>query len=143
MPRIIAILLLFSSPCFAGGIHQWRDKDGTVHFGDNPPASVQAKTVTVKPNVYKSPNVEGLSRLFPPTDKVILYSASWCKYCKKARSYFRAQNIPFTEYDVETSEKGRRDYERLGGHGVPVILVGKQRLNGFSESAFERIYRGK
>ncbi|WP_198147347.1 glutaredoxin family protein [Gilvimarinus polysaccharolyticus] len=32
--------------------------------------------------------------------RVVMY-ASWCGYCKKARRYFRANNIPFTEYDIE------------------------------------------
>jgi hypothetical protein len=48
----------------------------------------------------------------------------------------------FSEYDVDKSSKGKRDFKKLGGKGVPVILVGKQRMNGFSAGKFEKIYGG-
>lgn len=44
------------------------------------------------------------------------------------------------EYDVEKSSKGKRDFKRLGGTGVPIILVGQKRLNGFSWETFEKLY---
>lgn len=142
-PSAIMISLLFSGACASADIHQWRDKDGITHFGDNPPVDVRAETVTVKPNVYQSPSIETLSGPFPQKERVILYSASWCGYCRKARSYFRARGIPFTEYDVEKSEQGKRDYKRLGARGIPIIVVGKKRLNGFSEETFEKIYHSR
>jgi glutaredoxin len=69
-----------------------------------------------------------------------MYSASWCGVCDRARRYFRAHAIAFREYDVETTAKGRLDYRRLRATGVPVILVGEKRLDGFSERSFERLY---
>jgi glutaredoxin len=74
------------------------------------------------------------------TPDVILYSASWCGYCRKAREYFKKKGIPFVEIDVEMSTKGREDFARLHGRGVPLILVGDQRLNGFSRYRFDRLY---
>ncbi len=70
-----------------------------------------------------------------------MYSTVWCGYCKKARRYFKEKGIPFQEYDTETTQKGREDYKKLNGTGVPIILVGKKRMNGFSPSGFERLYR--
>jgi glutaredoxin len=72
---------------------------------------------------------------------VTLYSASWCGVCRRARSYFNRNRIPFTEYDVEQSERGRQDYRALQGRGVPIILVGATRMNGFSPDAFDAMYR--
>ncbi|MGI9290354.1 MAG: glutaredoxin domain-containing protein [Gammaproteobacteria bacterium] len=69
-----------------------------------------------------------------------MYSTEWCGVCKKARNYFTANDIPFKEYDVEKSTKGARDYKKLNARGVPVILVGKSRLNGFSSGKFENLY---
>jgi glutaredoxin len=69
-----------------------------------------------------------------------MYSTVRCGYCRKARAYFKANGIAFTDYDVETSDKGRQDYRRMGARGVPVILVGDQRMMGFSESAFASLY---
>ncbi len=42
-----------------------------------------------------------------------MYSTSWCGYCKKTHDYFNSNNIAFEEYDVETTTKGKRDYEKL------------------------------
>jgi glutaredoxin len=125
----------------AAQVHQWRDKDGKIYFGDRPPPNVQSTQVTVKPNVYSSPSIENLSKLLTPSNKVVLYSTTWCGYCKQARKYFQAQGIAYTDYDVETTEKGKRDYARMGAHGVPIILVGGKRLNGFSEESFQSLYR--
>ncbi|MCP5149856.1 MAG: glutaredoxin family protein [Chromatiales bacterium] len=123
----------------AAEIHKWTDALGRVHFGDRPPRDVNAEVVTVRPNVYESPSSERLSSDFGNDASVVLYSTTWCVHCKRAREYFAEKGIPFEEYDVETTDKGRRDYARLRARGVPVILVGGQRLNGFSAAAFERL----
>jgi glutaredoxin-like YruB-family protein len=70
-----------------------------------------------------------------------MYSTAWCGYCKKARKYFTSKGIAFIEYDIEKNARAKRDYDALGGKGVPVILVGKKRMNGFSPQGFDRIYK--
>jgi glutaredoxin len=70
-----------------------------------------------------------------------MYSARWCGVCKQARRYFRDHRVPFQEHDIETSDKGRRNFNRLGGRGVPLILVGDRRMRGFSAGRFEQLYR--
>lgn len=62
------------------------------------------------------------------------------KLKKRARSKTRAQHRPFTEYDIEKSQSAASRYKEIGATGVPVILFGDKRMNGFSESGFERIY---
>jgi hypothetical protein len=44
------------------------------------------------------------------------------------------------DYDVESSAKAKREYDAMGGQGVPITLVGESRMNGFSEAGFRRIY---
>lgn len=134
------LLCLASAGGTAGDIHQWTDADGKIHFGDRPPADVETTLVTVKPNVYTSPSIETTAVALSEPDEVVMYSAEWCGYCKKARRYFVANGIRFKEYDVEKSRKGQRDFKKLRAKGVPVILVGDQRMNGFSESAFRKLY---
>ena len=141
---VVFFLLLASAPLGAE-IHKWVDEHGNVHFGDRPPADAATTAVDVRPNVYSSPSIEALADVFTKNaaeadQRVVLYSTTWCGYCRKARNYFRQQGIAFDEYDVENSAKGKQDYARLGARGVPVILVGGQRLNGFSVEAFDRLY---
>jgi len=131
--------LLFSMGAFAE-ILKWTDSDGKVHFGDRPPADAVTSVVKVKINTYESPNVEAMQDVLNPKDKVVMYSAEWCGVCKKAKKYFKANNIPYKDYDIDKSSKGKKDFKKLGAKGVPVILVGKKRLNGFSAGSFESIY---
>ncbi len=138
--RLTVALLVLAMPAVAGDIHRWTDEEGNIHFGDRPPASVDSEAISVKPNVYESPTIVR-NELGTPNSNVVLYSAEWCGYCKKARRYFRANNIQFKEYDVEKSQKGKRDYKKLNATGVPDILVGNKRLNGFSEEAFQNAYK--
>ena len=143
MQHLVIILLFFAGACSGADIHQWRDRDGGVHFGDLPPPDVQSERVMVEPNVYAGTGTAKPSAIPQQHHRVVLYSTTWCGYCRKARNYFRARKIRFEEYDVEKSLKGKRDYKRLGARGVPIIFVGKQRLDGFSQAAFESLYRAR
>jgi len=73
--------------------------------------------------------------------QVVMYATSWCPYCEQARQYFRQRGIPYVEHDIENDAAARRDYRAFGGRGVPLILVGRRRMNGFSIGGFEKIYR--
>lgn len=60
---------------------------------------------------------------------------------KKARRYFQKNGIAFIEYDIEKDKAAARRHKKLGGTGIPLILFGKKRMKGFSESRFERMYQ--
>jgi glutaredoxin len=64
---------------------------------------------------------------------VILLTTARCGFCKLAKNYLDKHDILYTELDVEQSEKGRRLYEELNGRGVPIILIGDTRIDGYSE----------
>ncbi len=65
----------------------------------------------------------------PP--RITLYSTPACSYCQQARLFLKAHKLRFQEFDVQRSGKARRQLERMGARGVPVIMVGNQRLEGF------------
>lgn len=67
------------------------------------------------------------------TGNVVMYGTSWCGYCVKARSLFKANGISFHEYDVEKSPIGRKQYEKLGGRGVPLIRINGKTIKGYDE----------
>jgi mycoredoxin len=71
--------------------------------------------------------------------EVTLYATSWCGYCKAAREFFAANNIPFKEYDIEKSPEGKKLYTALGGKGaVPLIEIRDSVLRGFNEQAVRK-----
>ena len=136
---IYFLALLFTSAATAE-IYKWVDEQGNVYFTDRPPSNQTTEKIEVKINSYTSPLITDIDRLFGKSNELVMYSTSWCGYCKKARDYFNANGIAFKEYDVENSSKGKRDYDKLGRGGVPILLMGKQRMNGFSVKKFHRFY---
>ena len=70
---------------------------------------------------------------------VVMYATSWCPYCAKARAYFAKNGIAYVEHDIEKSAAVNAEFKRLGGRGVPLILVGNEKMAGFNELAFESL----
>ncbi len=71
------------------------------------------------------------------SEEVVLFSTSWCGYCRKAREYLNSNGIAHVEYDIEKSSEGKRQFAELGGRGVPLILVGNEQIRGWSPAALE------
>lgn len=134
------IMLLLLSFGTHAEIYKWVDKSGRVHYSDsnNKADNQTAEKVDLKINTYKHTSFED-TEIF--TKKVVMYSASWCGYCKKARRYFIAKGLPFAEYDIERNKSARRQYKKLGAKAVPVILYKGRRMNGFTVKGFNRIYQ--
>lgn len=143
MHRYFLLALLYASTFLCvqvanAEVYKWVDEQGQVHYTDQPVGITgNASAVDLPINTYAAPQT--FDSVFN-TSGVVMYSASWCTVCKKAKKYFRERGISFTEYDIEKSAKGRREYDKLGARGVPVILVGNKQLNGFTEEAFNKIY---
>lgn len=77
----------------------------------------------------------------PAGFQAVLYATDWCSYCARTRKFFSSHGIPFREYDIEKSTEGRAQYERLGGQGVPVVLINDQVLYGYDETALRAALR--
>lgn len=79
--------------------------------------------------------------------QVILYSTSWCGYCRRARAYFTQKGVAFVEKDVERDAMASREVlNKTGGYsGVPVIDIDGTIIQGFDVGAIERALqrRGK
>lgn len=156
--EFLLIILLLAACNARAEIYKWVDAEGAIHYTDKPPANEQPTLeITGRISSYDSPEIlpagsmensvtgkpeAGLHK--PAKNKrVVMYSAPWCGVCKKAKKYFAENNISHTEYDIDSNTKAKADFEKIGGRGVPVILVGRSRMNGFSPNGFEQLYYGK
>ena len=144
----VVFLCVFSLSLPASAeLYKWIDDDGKVYYKNTPPDRSQFERQAQQIGSYTRPEI--LTLIFDAnygldsqdTPKVIIYSTTWCGVCKRAKRYFRQRSIPYVEYDVEKSNKGRQDFKRLGGRGVPIILVGNKSMAGFSNASFESIYK--
>ncbi len=132
-----ALLVCAEAP--ANQVYRWLDDTGKVHFSDRPPVGDSADDIEVK-SYRGSPEISAVPAE-SVSAQVTMFTTSWCGYCKRARAYLNKMGIPFVEYDVERDEIGKREYKKLNGRGVPVILVGNQRMNGFSAPSLEKLLR--
>ena len=148
---IVLSLFLITAGSVHAEIYKWVDESGRMHFSDQPPLVDKAETIELPEiSTYsqakisdKEVDLEMAENSSAPgnSKQVVMYTATWCGICKNAKRYFRKHKISFQEYDIENSKKGRRDFKKLKARGVPVILVGKKRLNGFDPKKFEALYK--
>lgn len=136
--KLLPFIILLISINTNAEIYKWIDEDGKVHFSDSIPADQTPEEMDLKVNSYTDVSYGTAAT---NSNTVIMYSTSWCGYCKKAKQYFTENNIKYIEYDIEESLSAKMSYDKLGGRGVPVILYQGQRMNGFSESGFKQIYQ--
>lgn len=122
-------------------IYKWTDAEGNIQFSDSPPKNQTAKKIKLEINSVTIPKVSDNPDRIASTDRVIIYTTDWCGYCKKAKTFMRKNNIAFIEYDIEKSSRAKREYDRLNGRGVPLIVVGKKTLSGFSPSSLRALLK--
>ncbi|MBI4095104.1 MAG: glutathione S-transferase N-terminal domain-containing protein [Candidatus Liptonbacteria bacterium] len=66
--------------------------------------------------------------------KIKIYSTPSCVYCKKAKEFFRAQNIQYEEVNVAEDEAALREMmEKSHQMGVPVIDIEGEILVGYDQ----------
>ena len=137
---VILMLALLAAAAQAQQIYRWVDASGRVQYSaEKPPAGaasslVQPRVSAVGGNAAagaKSPAARVERSAGRPAVK--MYATDWCPYCRQAREYFARNRIPYVELDIEKSEAAKAEYKSIGGRGIPVILVGNERMNGFTE----------
>ena len=140
------MLILAVSMVARASVYRWTDESGGVHFGDRPPEAARAEALELQLDTYS--RVSFASTRGTGVDGVEIFTTDWCPACRKAKAYFRANGIAYRELDIEKSRSrwcgavktpAAIRFRRLGATGVPVILVGERRMNGFSRRGFERL----
>ena len=127
------LVTLTASPTLAAEINKWIDAQGKVHYGAQPPNDRTATKITNPPPGSSIPAVS--------TTEVVLYSTSWCGYCRQARAFMSENNISFVERDIEKDRRGKLEYDRLGGRGVPFLVRdGEEVLRGFNIQSYEQFF---
>lgn len=74
------------------------------------------------------------------TKKVEIYSTDTCHFCHMAKDWFKANNVPFTDYNVGTDIEKRKEMVELTGQmGVPVIKIENELVIGFNPEKLAKI----
>lgn len=68
---------------------------------------------------------------------VTLYVQPDCGYCAEARGLLEARGVQYRERDIEDPQV-RADWRAIGGQGVPLLLIGEARIQGFNPEQIEQ-----
>jgi glutaredoxin len=130
--------------------------DGKVVYSDKPPSEGRIEKTMKLENLPSSAlpasassYVEQLRRMrassspATPTAGVVLYSAAWCGYCKKAKAYLSGKGIAYQEVDIDSNAGMLSFAQAGGGGGVPLLLASGQRVQGFSPAAYDAIFTSR
>lgn len=140
---------------FAESLYKSIGPDGRVVYSDRPPATGRidkilrfkdlpssALPVSAAANLDKMRGAGSASN-DAAMGGVVLFSARWCGYCKKAKSYMNGKGIAYQEIDIDTPP-GMAAFARAGGgRGVPLLIAGEQRVQGFSRGAYDAVFSGE
>jgi glutaredoxin len=135
---IYGLLLVCSLAC--GEVYRWTDEKGKIHYSDKP---TDSKAQQVKVEIFNTYSTAPYTPIKAALSKnvVVMFSAEWCEYCKKANKFFTANNIAFLEVDIDKDQAAKNYFNSIGGTGLPVILYKNRKVTGFSEASFREIYK--
>lgn len=83
------------------------------------------------------------------TDQVIIYSTSWCGYCKAAEKFMKEKGVAYVKKDIETDDQASLEMQakcmRNGAQqcGVPVIDWKGQVILGFDEERMKALWQAE
>ena len=73
------------------------------------------------------------------TDKVVLFTANSCEYCKQVVTFLRSHRIAFKEYNIERDKAAKKKMRAAGGvQHVPFAVINGKKIRGFSEGSYRR-----
>ncbi len=86
----------------------------------------------------------------PPKDgSVVINSAEWCGYCKKAKAWMKEHKVPYLERDVDKTPGAQAELSAklraagVPGGGIPVVDWAGDVVVGFDVASFERLLKAK
>ena len=154
----VLIILLLTVSIAGAEMYQWIAEDGSVTYKDTPPPASRkrSKVKVINDNdfapapphqadpVTRSDKSSTIPAAQPAQTKkerfsgtVEIYITDWCGYCKQAQSYMKSKGIPYVAYDIEKDSAAKRRHKELGGRGVPLIIIGSNKMSGFSAESLE------
>jgi glutaredoxin len=150
----------------AGELYSWIDENGTMHFGDQPPADGRkARKDTLPeyaPSATPPPPKSAITERTPPARpaaapapaaaavalrrdaKFDLYVTTWCPACKKARAWLDARGVRYTAYDVDEDEAAAARRASFDGkQSIPHAVIDGVHITGFAPQQYEQALRAR
>lgn len=143
---LFAAMVLAATPAHAQLEDLFGDP-GAHPSGAQHPPSLEREAGEPKRQARKAPQrvAPATTEEMPPvaqavSTKVVIYTTPTCPHCRRALQHMQARNIAYVQKDVQHDQANRAEFKRLGGRGVPHILMGSTVMVGFSPQNFDHKY---
>lgn len=146
------------------GFYKVVEANGTVRFVtslDEVPAAQRpaAERVALEPIARagktnrRAPSQQAVKQLAaaktsPPSattrggHEVVIYTTSWCGWCKKTLAWLDRKGVDYENRDVEqNSDWAEEMHDLTGSGGVPVIVIDGEVIKGFNQAQMEKLLR--
>ena len=83
----------------------------------------------------------------PPEERavrhdVVVYTTSWCGWCRKTVAYLTEQGVAFENRDIEAEDMWREELlEKTGGTSIPVVEIDGQIIRGYDPVRMAQLLR--
>ncbi len=128
---------------WAQPMYRWVDKEGRVHYSQQPPPADAANSLEQKklgaavPTEGQVPYaLQQATRNYP----VVLYTSPNCKQgCREARELLSKRGIPFKEVSVSDQSTSELLKKATGGDKVPSLTVGTLSQIGYQPNTMNSL----
>jgi glutaredoxin-like YruB-family protein len=126
---------------------RYTDETGTVRFvsslGEVPKALRDSARPVANDRVQRAPAQAPKpgaprDRAFEPgyegavEQKVVVYTTSWCGWCRKTMGFLTRRGVAFENRDIETNEMWKEELiEKTGSTGIPVVEIDGEIIQGY------------
>jgi len=80
------------------------------------------------------------SRAAVQQEKLVIYTTPTCPHCIRALKHMQERKIAYIQKDVQHDRANQAELRRIGGRGVPHMLMGSTVVVGFDPADFDRKY---
>lgn len=118
---------------------RWRSRVGFVEM-DSPPPLSPAMAEETRDRRYAV--VADKYRKLAPAKmpgRIVLYSADWCGWCKKAKQHLDRKGINYEIRDIDHPDNLAELVAKTGQNGIPVLDVGGRVVKGFSPERYDEL----
>jgi glutaredoxin len=71
--------------------------------------------------------------------RIVLYSATWCGACRKAKRHLDARGVDYELRDVDDPRYAEELVQKTGERGIPVLVVDGRVVSGFNAARYDEL----
>lgn len=127
----------------------WREQVGYVEMSQPPPLTPLAARRSWQVSSVRTAQILAANAAATPAagprrsqrEEVILYYATWCGYCKQAKSHLDAAGVEYDLRNVDNDSVKSELREKTGRTGIPVLDFSGEILRGYSSDQYDKAIR--